>query len=84
MEIQWLMKTIEPDEFREWNESMIKKYDPDAFHHHSNPFIRFIEKKRVKMMIDLLNIHDDDHVLEIGSGAGNVIEKASGARYLPL
>jgi ubiquinone/menaquinone biosynthesis C-methylase UbiE len=70
------MKMIEPNEFREWNEGMIKKYDPDSFHHHSNLFIRFIEKKRVKIIINLLTLHKEDRLLEIGCGAGNVIEKA--------
>lgn len=70
------MKMIEPNEFREWNEGMIKKYDPDSFHHHSNLIIRFIEKKRVKIIINLLTIHKEDRLLEIGCGAGNVIEKA--------
>ena len=35
---------IKPEEFREWNEKMLEKYDPDAFHHHSSAFVRFIEE----------------------------------------
>ena len=56
---------------------MVRKYDPDAFHHHPNPFIRFIEKKRVKAIFKMMRIHKEDYVLEVGCGAGNVIEKAS-------
>jgi len=67
---------IKPEEFKEWNERMVKKYDPDAFHHHSNPLVRFIEHRRVKAIIKLMNIQKKDPVLEIGCGAGNVIEKA--------
>lgn len=34
--------SIKGNEFREWGERMLGKYDSDAFHHHSNPFVRFI------------------------------------------
>jgi len=68
---------IRADEFKEWNERMVKKYDPDAFHHHSNPLIRFVERRRVTAIIKLMDIHKDTSVLEIGCGAGNVIEKTS-------
>lgn len=68
---------IRPDEFKEWNERMVKKYDPDAFHHHSNPLIRFVEQRRVRAIIKLMDIHKESSVLEIGCGAGNVIEKTS-------
>ncbi len=67
---------IKPEEFRTWNDQMAKKYDPDAFHHHSNPLIRFIEFKRVKVVLNL--IAEDrklERVLEIGCGAGNILER---------
>ena len=67
---------IKPEEFKEWNEKMVKKYDPDVFHHHHNPFIRFIESKRVRSIFKMMDIEKDDRVIEIGCGAGNVIEKA--------
>ncbi len=38
---------IKSEEFREWNEKTLGKYDPDAFHHHPNILVRLIEKKRV-------------------------------------
>lgn len=67
---------IKPQEFRTWNENMLNKYDPDAFHHHHNPLIRFVESKRIKVIFRMMDINEDDHVIEIGCGAGNVIEKA--------
>ena len=67
---------MKPQEFKEWNERMVMKYDPDAFHHHSNPFVRFTEKKRVKAIFKLMDVSQEDLVLEIGCGAGNVLEKA--------
>jgi ubiquinone/menaquinone biosynthesis C-methylase UbiE len=68
---------IRAEEFRDWNEKMLAKYDPDAFHHHSNSFVRFIERMRVKAVIKVIDIRREDRIIEIGCGAGNVIEKAS-------
>ena len=68
---------MKPEEFREWNEKMLEKYDPDAFHHHSNSFVRFIERMRVKAIFKVIDIGREDCIIEIGCGAGNVIEKAS-------
>ena len=64
------------NEFKEWNERMIQKYDPEAFHRHSNPFIRFIERKRVKVILNMIDPQKDDLIIEVGCGAGDVIEKA--------
>jgi len=66
---------IRANEFKEWNERMVQKYDPDAFHHHSNPFVRFVEGKRVKAIMKLMGNQKEDRVLEIGCGAGNIIGK---------
>lgn len=68
---------IKPEEFKKWNEEMVKKYDPDAFHHHPNPVVRFIENKRVKAILKLIDIrHKGERLLEVGCGAGNILEKA--------
>ncbi len=68
---------VKPEEFKGWNEEMVKKYDPDAFHHHPNPIVRFIEKKRVKTILKLIAVHyKDGGLLEVGCGAGNILEKA--------
>ncbi len=69
------MTKVRPEEFKEWNERMVQKYDPDAFHHHSNPLVRFVESRRVKAIVQLMDIHKEDRVIEIGCGAGNVIGK---------
>jgi ubiquinone/menaquinone biosynthesis C-methylase UbiE len=67
---------VKPEDFRAWNDEMITKYDPDAFHHHSNPIIRYIEIKRVKAILRLIDKnHEEGRVLEVGCGAGNILEK---------
>jgi ubiquinone/menaquinone biosynthesis C-methylase UbiE len=67
---------IRPEEFKDWNEKMVNKYDPDSFHHHHNPLVRYIERKRVQAIFKLIDIRSRDRVIEVGCGAGNVIEKA--------
>ncbi len=79
---QFDMKTysprIKPEEFRSWNDKMISKYDPDAFHHHSSSIIRFIESKRVKAILKLMDEHyKKNRVLDVGCGAGNILQKVS-------
>jgi ubiquinone/menaquinone biosynthesis C-methylase UbiE len=68
---------VKAEEFREWNERMVERYDPDAFHHHSNFIVRFVERVRVKAIFKVIDIRREDCVIEIGCGAGNVIEKSS-------
>jgi ubiquinone/menaquinone biosynthesis C-methylase UbiE len=58
-----------------WNEEMAQKYDPEAYHLRSNFLIRWIERRRVNEIIKLLEIDQNDEVLEVGCGAGNVLEK---------
>jgi 2-polyprenyl-3-methyl-5-hydroxy-6-metoxy-1,4-benzoquinol methylase len=67
---------INPEEFKDWNETMVQKYDPDAFHHHSNPFVRFVERRRVKAIVKLIDIQKEDRVLEIGCGAETSLKEA--------
>ena len=74
------MSRIKPEEFRQWNEWMVKKYDPDAFHQHPNRFVRFIERKRVRTIAKLLKTNKYDRVVEVGCGAGNVIKNVSGGQ----
>jgi ubiquinone/menaquinone biosynthesis C-methylase UbiE len=62
-------------DFARWNEEMAHKYDPEAYHLRSNFLIRWIERRRVKVILRFLNIEPRDSVLEIGCGAGNILEQ---------
>jgi len=62
-------------EFREWNEEMARKYDPDLFHHHPNPVIRYVERKRVRRILAWLVPQPGEYILDVGCGAGNVLEQ---------
>lgn len=61
-------------EFRLWNDKMAELYNPDNYHKRSSFFIRIIESWRVKTIVKLLDVDYDDTVLEIGCGAGNLME----------
>jgi len=61
--------------FIQWNEEMARKYDPEAYHLRSNFLIRWIERRRVKAILRFLNASHQDRVLEVGCGAGNVLEQ---------
>lgn len=61
--------------FTQWNEEMARKYDPEAYHLRSNFLIRWIERRRVRTILHFLNASQQDSVLEIGCGAGNVLEQ---------
>lgn len=61
--------------FFQWNEEMARKYDPEAYHLRSNPLIRWIERRRVKAILQFLNVRPQSKTLEVGCGAGNVLEQ---------
>jgi ubiquinone/menaquinone biosynthesis C-methylase UbiE len=62
--------------FIQWNEEMAQKYDPEDYHLRSNLLIRWIERRRVKAILRFLDAaNPQDAVLEVGSGAGNVLEQ---------
>jgi ubiquinone/menaquinone biosynthesis C-methylase UbiE len=63
------------EQFIQWNETMAQKYDPEAYHLRSNFLIRWIERRRVKIILNFLNTAPHDKVLEIGCGAGNILEQ---------
>jgi ubiquinone/menaquinone biosynthesis C-methylase UbiE len=62
------------DNFIAWNEEMAQKYDPEAYHLHPNLVIRWIERRRVSLIIGLLEAKEGDRILEVGCGAGNILE----------
>jgi len=69
---------IMPEDFSEWNELMVAKHDPELFHHHPRGAARWIENSRVKTVVRLLAAKPEHKVLDVGCGAGNVLERLSG------
>lgn len=71
-------------EFRQWNEAMAHKYDPDLFHNHPNPLVRYIERKRVRTIIKRLEVGFGERVMDVGCGAGNILAQLPQARAVGL
>jgi len=67
-------------EFTAWNEEMVRRFDPDAYHTRSSLPIRAIERLRVRAIRRLLDVRGDARVLEVGVGGGNVLERIGGRR----
>lgn len=58
---------------KEWNEEMIDKYNPAEYHANASFVVRFIEGSRRKKIIQEVHKKNPKSVLEIGSGAGDII-----------
>ena len=63
-----------PADFRAWNEAMARKYNPADYHERSHPLIRWIERQRVACLRRNLDLRAGEMVMEVGCGAGNVLE----------
>lgn len=70
--------------FRDWNERMSRQYDPDLFHNHPNPAIRWLERRRVSWIRTLLGTRSDARTLEVGCGAGNVLAGLPGGQRIGI
>ncbi|MDP2905293.1 MAG: methyltransferase domain-containing protein [Candidatus Omnitrophota bacterium] len=70
-----MAKHTPQNDFRKWNEEMAVKYNPELFHGSRDIFIRWIEGARVKRIIRSASGYQGKRVLEVGCGAGNILEK---------
>lgn len=61
--------------FEKWNEEHAEKHDLDKFYNHPNLLFRYIENTRIKKLIKLAEIQDTDKVIEVGCGAGHILER---------
>jgi ubiquinone/menaquinone biosynthesis C-methylase UbiE len=69
--------------FVQWNEEMFKKYNNERVYEHSNVIIRFIERRRVRKILDFLSpIKKTDYILAAGCGEGYIEKKIPDAKIL--
>ncbi len=69
------MVALDPKkDFENWNEVMAERYDPDQYHHHPNRIIRSIEGWRTRKVLRFLNVQENERVIDLGCGAGNMLE----------
>ncbi len=61
--------------FEQWNEQHAEKHDLDKFYNHPNFLFRYIENTRINVLIKLAEIKLTDKVIEVGCGAGHILER---------
>jgi 2-polyprenyl-3-methyl-5-hydroxy-6-metoxy-1,4-benzoquinol methylase len=71
-------------DFIRWNEAMSQKYDSESYHLRSSFIIRWIERRRRHAIVCLLGAETADSVLEVGCGAGVILEKIPAGRLLGI
>lgn len=74
----------DPRAFARWNEEMARRFDPEAFHRHPNPLIRWLQARRVRLVRDLLDLRPGDCVLEVGCGPGDLLLALPAGAHLGL
>jgi ubiquinone/menaquinone biosynthesis C-methylase UbiE len=70
-----MREKITEENFAVWNEEMLKKYDLDKYYTQSSWIVKFVEKQRIKAVVRHLKAKPRDFILEVGCGAGYVLEK---------
>lgn len=62
------MRTIE--NFGQWNDEMSRRYTIDEYREKSRWFIRWVESLRDRTILKHLDVKPQDHVIDLGCGAG--------------
>ncbi len=72
--------SINREDFISWNEEMFIKYNNIRMYKHFNPAIRFIENKRVKIILSHIQCKDKK-ILDLGCGEGYITDKINKINY---
>jgi ubiquinone/menaquinone biosynthesis C-methylase UbiE len=67
-----------PEHFSDWNEQMIRKYDPDVFHHHPKGIVRWVENRRTSAVLRCIDSRPEHAVLDVGCGTGIILSQVQG------
>jgi len=68
--------------FAEWNEAMVERYDIERYYERSHAVVRWVEERRLRALVELAGAGAGARVLEVGCGAGHVLERFGGARLV--
>jgi ubiquinone/menaquinone biosynthesis C-methylase UbiE len=61
-----------------WNEAMVERYDIERYYESAHPIVRWLERKRIEALFDLASPAKDARILEVGCGAGHVLDRFRG------
>ncbi len=64
-----------PRELAEWNDEMVRRYDIERYYERSHPITRWLEQQRLRVLRAMAKPARGERVLEVGCGAGHVLEK---------
>ena len=70
------------DNFRYWNEEMVRKYNPEIFHGNSSFFVRYVAKKKTMIIHRMLDSQESDNLLDMGCGSGNNLEEITAGKII--
>lgn len=65
-------------DFVAWNEEMVRRYDIEKYYADSHPIVRWIERRRLELLWRCAAPRTGDRILEVGSGAGHVLDRFRG------
>lgn len=66
--------------FARWNEAMVERYDIESYYRDAHPVVRWIERRRLAALRELAAVAPGERLLEVGCGAGHVLERFSRGR----
>lgn len=75
---------MKEEDFLKWNEEMFKKYTNERLYFHSNFVIRYIENKRVRLILNAVRGEIKDKILEIGCGEAYILRKLKSKNIIGL
>jgi ubiquinone/menaquinone biosynthesis C-methylase UbiE len=67
------------EDVERWNDALARKYDIDDYYVRSGFLIRWIERRRLRCIQDLIAATRNDRILEVGCGGGHVLRLFPGA-----
>jgi len=65
----------DPGGFAAWNEGMVERYDIERYYDRAHPVVRWLERARLEALTQLAACKPGERVLEVGCGAGHVLER---------